>query len=96
MRQFTVSKGLMGYVVNIGCQTCGFTTKEELIYAITDYINDPKGMEKKYYSDRYRISKGLDPNPGATLGQAEEEVTGRAELTNQPTNEDDEVVESEK
>ncbi len=50
MRTFTVQKGCMGYVVTVGCQVCGFTNKEELKVAICDYIDDPKGMEKKYYS----------------------------------------------
>jgi hypothetical protein len=34
MRDFTVKKGVMGYIVTIGCQVAGFTTKEDLLKAI--------------------------------------------------------------
>lgn len=50
MRNFSVQKGVMGYIVQIGCQVAGFTNKEELKTAICDYIDDPEGMEKKYYT----------------------------------------------
>lgn len=42
----------MGYIVTIGCQTAGFTTKEDLLKAITEYVNDPEATEKKYYNNR--------------------------------------------
>jgi hypothetical protein len=51
MRDFTVKKGVMGYVVNIGCQTAGFSNKKDLIAAITEYVNDPEKTEKKYYKE---------------------------------------------
>ena len=50
MRGFSVQKGVIGYIVSIGCQVAGFTDKEELKKAICDYIDDPEGMEKKYYT----------------------------------------------
>ena len=50
MREFAVKQGVRGYLVVIGCQTAGFSTKEELIEAITEYVNDPKGTEEKYYT----------------------------------------------
>lgn len=49
MRDFQVKKGVMGYIVNIGCQVAGFSTKEDLLKAITEYVSDPEGTEKKYY-----------------------------------------------
>jgi hypothetical protein len=49
MRDFQVKKGVMGYIVTIGCQVAGFTTKEDLLKAITEYVNDPEATEKKYY-----------------------------------------------
>lgn len=52
MRDFTVKQGVRGYIVNIGCQVAGFTTKEDLLKAITEYVNDPEATEKKYYSKR--------------------------------------------
>lgn len=53
MRDFQVKKGVMGYIVTIGCQVAGFTTKEDLLKAITEYVNDPGATEKKYYVEKY-------------------------------------------
>ena len=50
MREFTVKKGVMGYVVIIGCQVAGFSNKDDLTGAIREYITDPKGMEERLYS----------------------------------------------
>jgi hypothetical protein len=50
VRGFSVQKGVIGYIVSIGCQRAGFTNKEELKVAICNYIDDPEGMEKKYYT----------------------------------------------
>ena len=52
MRDFQVKKGVMGYIVTIGCQVAGFTTKEDLLKAITEYVNDPEATEKKYYQPK--------------------------------------------
>jgi hypothetical protein len=49
MRDFQVKNGVMGYIVNIGCQVAGFSNKEDLLKAITEYVNDPEATEKKYY-----------------------------------------------
>jgi pyruvate-formate lyase len=49
MRDFQVKKGVMGYIVTIGCQVAGFSNKEDLLKAITEYVNDPGATEKKYY-----------------------------------------------
>lgn len=38
-----------GYVVNVGCQTFCFSTKEELIPLLTAYINNPNEIEKQWY-----------------------------------------------
>lgn len=52
MREFTVKKGVIGFVVVIGCQVAGFSDKSDLIAALTEYINDPEATEKKYcYKD---------------------------------------------
>lgn len=50
MRDFTVKKGVMGYVVNVGCQVAGFSNKEDLLKAITEYVNDLEATEKKQYN----------------------------------------------
>lgn len=49
IRKINIEQGAMGYVAHVGCQIAGFSNKEDLIKAFTDYINDPEGMEKKYY-----------------------------------------------
>ncbi len=52
MRTFTVSKMLLGYHVHVGCQSVCVSEdkKDELKKLICDYIDDPEGMEKKYYT----------------------------------------------
>ena len=50
MRDFTVKKGVQGYVVMIGCQVAGFSTAADLLVSIGEYVNDPEGTEKKYYT----------------------------------------------
>ena len=37
-----------GFIVTVGCATLTFTDKEEMIHAIREYLNDPKGVEKVY------------------------------------------------
>jgi pyruvate-formate lyase len=49
MRDFTVKKGVMGYIVTIGCQVAGFSNKEDLLKAISEYVNDQEATENKYY-----------------------------------------------
>jgi hypothetical protein len=49
MREFTVKQGCMGYIVNIGCQVCGFSNVEDLKEAICEYLDDPEATENKYY-----------------------------------------------
>jgi len=51
MRTFTVEKGVMGYIVTIGCQKAGFSNREELIAAIAEYITDPVKTKNKYRRD---------------------------------------------
>jgi hypothetical protein len=93
MRDFTVKQGVMGYIVTIGCQVAGFTTKEDLLKEITEYVNDPEATEKKYYNplsgmasvDRDPIHPG---NPyGVSLSEPCEPVgvtIGNATVSNIP------------
>jgi hypothetical protein len=61
MRDFQVKKGVMGYIVNIGCQVAGFSNKEDLLKAITEYVGDPEATEKKYYVEKYpRVLPDID------------------------------------
>jgi hypothetical protein len=70
MRDFTVKKGVMGYIVTIGCQVAGFSNKEDLLKAITEYVNDPEATEKKYYKPlSWLVAVDPDPiNPGNPYG----------------------------
>lgn len=52
MRSFTVQEGLMGYIVQVGCQVCAFSTKEELAAKVSEYIMNPEETEKKYYAPK--------------------------------------------
>lgn len=67
MRQFTVQKGVMGYVVTIGCQVAGFSTKEDLIKAITEYVTDPEATEKKHYPTNQLAGVPPQPDPEPTI-----------------------------
>lgn len=48
MREFTVKQGIRGFVVVIGCQVAGFSTKEDLANAVQEYILDPEKAEAEY------------------------------------------------
>ena len=37
-----------GCIVNVGCCEAAFSNSDELIDALTEYYDDPEGMEKKY------------------------------------------------
>lgn len=37
-----------GFIVKVGCCTCIFSNKENLLSALKEYLDDPEGMEKKY------------------------------------------------
>lgn len=50
MREFAVKQGVRGFIVQIGCQKAGFSTKEDLLEAITEYVNNPEETEKRYYN----------------------------------------------
>lgn len=40
-----------GFVVRVGCQSMAFTDKEEMLKIITEYINNPKETQEKYYNN---------------------------------------------
>lgn len=43
-----------GYMVRVGCQTVAIETTEKLIEVLTKYLNDPKTVEKAWYSKATR------------------------------------------
>ena len=77
MRDFTVKKGVMGYIVTIGCQVAGFTTKEDLLKAITEYVNDPGATEKKYYVEKYPRLRDLPDIDHRTFGMTATQVAAQ-------------------
>ncbi len=48
----------LGFMVRVGCQTIAVRSKQELIRALTDYINDPSGVEKAYYNGELGARNG--------------------------------------
>jgi hypothetical protein len=77
MREFIVKKGVIGYIVNIGCQVAGFTTKEDLLKAITEYVNDPGATEKKYYVEKYPRVRDLPDIDHRTFGMTATQVAAK-------------------
>jgi hypothetical protein len=47
-RPIQITPRAIGFEVKAGCAVACFTTKEEVINAITEYLNDPKTVEEKY------------------------------------------------
>jgi len=37
-----------GFIVTVGCATCTFTNKTEMLESIGDYIDNPKEVQKAY------------------------------------------------
>jgi hypothetical protein len=77
MRDFTVKKGVMGYIVTIGCQVAGFTTKEDLLKAITEYIGDPEATKKKYYVEKDPRVRDLPEIDHRTFGMTATQVAAQ-------------------
>jgi hypothetical protein len=77
MIDFTVKKGVMGYIVTIGCQTAGFSNKEDLLKAITEYVNDPEATEKKYYVEKYPRLRDLPDIDHRTFGMTATQVAAK-------------------
>jgi len=75
-RQFTVMRGVRGYIVQIGCQMAGFSTVEELNSAIVEYTTDPEAAEEKYYAGHPTEQCRLGPS----CQQPTKEVTSQYSL----------------
>jgi hypothetical protein len=50
IRTFQVEEYNRGYNVRVGCHTFAFSTKEEMIPYLVDYINNPSEIEKKWFN----------------------------------------------
>ena len=62
-REFTVTPGIAGFKVKIGCSEVYFGGTESLGRAILVYLNDPQGVEKEFINADQRI--GAVPQVGA-------------------------------
>lgn len=51
IKKFDIEQLDRGYVVNVGCHTFAFSTKEELLAKLTEYINEPARTERKWFDD---------------------------------------------
>jgi len=43
MRVITITPGVRGFVVQIGCQVCGFSNVQDLREALNEYLSDLRG-----------------------------------------------------
>lgn len=59
MRTITIRPALNGWIVDVGCQVIVFTDKEVMLKELSDYIDDPQGVEKRYIANA--VNKDLDP-----------------------------------
>lgn len=50
IRKITIEELNRGFIVNVGCSTFAFSTKDELITILTEYINEPNLTEKKWHA----------------------------------------------
>ncbi len=64
-----------GFIVKVGCCTCAFTDKKEMIAAIIEFIDKPEETEK-----RYNVSSGCDGPPPEGQIMATNVERGRAEI----------------
>jgi hypothetical protein len=75
-----------GFILNVGCCTCVFTNKKEMLNVISDYIDDPKKMEKEYtQSTQNARPQVVDARPQGVEGRFHAPPSGRtmADWTNE-------------
>jgi len=68
MKVITITPGVRGFVVQIGCQVCGFSNVQDLREALNEYLGDPEGCERKYYPQ-------AEPQAIARSSEEQAEVT---------------------
>lgn len=51
MREVKINELSRGYIVTVGCQSFAFSTKDEMLQKLIEYINNPDGTERKWYKD---------------------------------------------
>lgn len=50
IRETRIQQLNSGYLVNVGCHSFAFSTKEELVTKLMQYINAPAETERKWFS----------------------------------------------
>ena len=84
MRDVTIHKVMNGYVVQVGCQTLVFETREKLIFELSRYLAAPEQVEKQFlekygvagavnveqYAEQYRAPGGCDVTPTPMPGRS--------------------------
>jgi hypothetical protein len=73
-REFTVTPGMCGFKVKIGCSEAYFSTAPQLSDAIAEYLFDPQGTTDKMISGDIRLlsipAGGADiPQPPLNVAQ---------------------------
>jgi hypothetical protein len=77
-REFTVTPGVCGFKVKIGCSEAYFKTALELADAIHLYLADPRGAERRFMSQDIRMGGGI----AIPLGMMSPSVTAPGYLEN--------------
>ena len=52
MRELTIRELNRGFVVTAGCHTFAISTAKELTELVTEYINNPRETEEKWFSGK--------------------------------------------
>lgn len=66
-RTVTITAVLNGYIVNVGCQTVTFNSKEEMAVALLAYCGDPTTTERKWLTQSVN-ARLMSPHTGAEHG----------------------------
>ena len=62
-RTFTVTPGLAGFEVKIGCSKVYFSNARECANEIMRYMQSPQETEKDYQGSDHRLNQAVDPVP---------------------------------
>jgi hypothetical protein len=54
-KQITIEQVDHGYIVKIGCQTIAIESAKKLGQKLTEYLKDPNGAEKKWFSGNFNL-----------------------------------------
>ncbi len=51
IRNITITPALNGYIVQVGCKTIVFSSKNQLLLDLKSYLDDPRLVERNYLRD---------------------------------------------